>query len=125
MNVKIDTKDKFTEITAEESNLTANMAEAFNNLLISYLDKDVPHIILNAEYIKRIDTNLITVLTTIKEKFMEADASFVICCLQPDVQKQFDDLELIDFLNVTPTLSEAWDIVQMEEIERELLNGLD
>jgi hypothetical protein len=26
-------------------------------------------------------------------------------------------------MNVTPTESEAWDIVQMEEIERELLGG--
>jgi hypothetical protein len=30
-------------------------------------------------------------------------------------------MELFDFLNCTPTESEAWDIVQMEEIERELL----
>ena len=28
-------------------------------------------------------------------------------------------------MNVTPTESEAWDIVQMEEIERELLDGDD
>jgi hypothetical protein len=26
-------------------------------------------------------------------------------------------------MNITPTESEAWDIVQMEEIERELLDG--
>jgi len=30
---------------------------------------------------------------------------------------------LSDTINITPTESEAWDIVQMEEIEREL--GLD
>jgi hypothetical protein len=30
---------------------------------------------------------------------------------------------LLDFLNVTPFESEAWDIVQMEEIERDLLGG--
>jgi len=28
-------------------------------------------------------------------------------------------------MNITPSESEAWDIVQMEEIERELLNGFD
>jgi hypothetical protein len=26
-------------------------------------------------------------------------------------------------MNITPTESEAWDIVQMEEIERELMEG--
>jgi len=34
-------------------------------------------------------------------------------------------MELLDFLNHTPTESEAWDIVQMEEIERELLDSDD
>jgi hypothetical protein len=28
-------------------------------------------------------------------------------------------------MNITPTESEAWDIVQMEEIERELLDSDD
>jgi len=28
----------------------------------------------------------------------------------------------LELMNVTPTQSEAWDIVQMEEIERDLLN---
>jgi hypothetical protein len=32
---------------------------------------------------------------------------------------------LLELMNVTPTESEAWDIVQMEEIERELLGGED
>ncbi len=29
---------------------------------------------------------------------------------------------LLEMMNVTPTQSEAWDIVQMEEIEREFLD---
>ena len=32
---------------------------------------------------------------------------------------------IVDFLNITPTLSEAWDIIQMEEIERELFKDFD
>jgi hypothetical protein len=31
--------------------------------------------------------------------------------------------ELLELMNITPTESEAWDIVQMEEIERELLDN--
>jgi hypothetical protein len=36
-----------------------------------------------------------------------------------------NDDEESEFMNVTPTESEAWDIVQMEEIERELLKDFD
>jgi hypothetical protein len=28
-------------------------------------------------------------------------------------------------MNVTPTESEAWDIIHLEEVERDLLNGPD
>ena len=30
--------------------------------------------------------------------------------------------QLLETMNITPTESEAWDIVQMEEIERELMD---
>jgi len=38
------------------------------------------------------------------------------------VAKVFEEKELLDIMNITPTESEAWDILQMEEVERELLN---
>jgi hypothetical protein len=41
--------------------------------------------------------------------------------MQKPVEEVFEQMELLDILNVTPTESEAWDIVQMEEIEREFL----
>jgi Trp operon repressor len=43
--------------------------------------------------------------------------------MQPLVEETFDKEELLELLNSTPTESEAWDIVQMEEIERELLDN--
>ena len=44
---------------------------------------------------------------------------------QAAVEAFFEEAELLDLLNFTPTESEAWDIVQMEEIERELMDGDD
>ena len=36
-----------------------------------------------------------------------------------------EENDWLDTMNITPTESEAWDIVQMEEIERELLDSDD
>jgi hypothetical protein len=47
----------------------------------------------------------------------------VICEIQKAVEEFLDQHELLEIMNVTPTESEAWDIVQMEEIEREYLDG--
>ena len=43
--------------------------------------------------------------------------------VQPQVEEFLDKDQLLEMMNITPTESEAWDIIQMEEIERELLDG--
>jgi hypothetical protein len=47
------------------------------------------------------------------------------CCLSSNIENAFDSQGLLEVLNLTPTLSEASDIVMMEEIERELLDSDD
>jgi len=121
MNVKIDTKEKFTVITPEEPSLTANMTEEINNLLLQYLQKDIPHIVLNMKSVNEIEQKCGEMLSMVQQQFYENNCSFVICNLQPSVAKVLDQMELLELMNITPSESEAWDIVQMEEIERELL----
>ena len=122
MNVKIDTKEKFTVITPEETGFAANMTGDLNNLLLPYLQKDIPHIVFNMVNVKALDETLGELLANVQQQFYENNCSFVICDLQEAVEKLLDEKELLELMNVTPTESEAWDIVQMEEIERELLN---
>lgn len=122
MQVKIDTKEKFTVIAPEETRLSDNLAETFSQLLLPYLQNDIKNIILNLQRAETIESKTATELVNLQEKFYENSASFVICCLQPAVEATLEELELFELLNTTPTESEAWDIVQMEEIERELLD---
>lgn len=121
MNVKIDTKEKFIVITPTDSNLTAIMTEELSNMLLPYLQKDIPHLILNLSAVSGIENQACETLANIQQEFYENNCSFVICCLQEEVETIMDQLEILELLNTTPTESEAWDIVQMEEIERELL----
>ena len=123
MNVKIDTKEKFTVITPEEASLSANMTAELSDLLLPWLQKDMPHIVLNLGKLENIDEKAGETLAAIQQRFYENHCSFVICELQEAVEKLLDEKELLELMNVTPTESEAWDIVQMEEIERELLGG--
>ncbi len=125
MNVKIDTKDKFVEFAPEVRKLTANMADELKKLLVTQLDKNIPHIIFNAEKIEMIDDIIIKTFCNVKERFVAANASLVFCSFQPHLYKMLDEQNHVDFLNITPTLSEAWDIIQMEEIERELFKDFD
>ena len=80
---------------------------------------------MNLEAVADVDESSANSIAKLQQSFYEANASFVICNMQNNVEEAFDKLELLEFLNVTPTESEAWDIVQMEEIERELLDDDD
>jgi anti-anti-sigma factor len=121
MNLKIDTKEKFHVITPESSVLSVNMTDELSSLLLSLLEKEVKNVILNLKNVKEISTETANLLVEKQQQYYEHPASFVICELQPEVEQRMDELELLELLNVTPTESEAWDIVQMEEIEREFL----
>ena len=123
MNVKIDTKERFTVITPEEAYLSVNMTEELSQLLLGYLQKDISHIVLNMYAVQSVDESAGENLAQVQQQFYENNFSFVICNLQPAIEKLLDEKELLELMNVTPSESEAWDMVQMEEIERELLGG--
>lgn len=121
MQVKSDTKEKFHVITLPGSSLSATMTDEMGECLLPYLQNDVKNVVLTLKNISSIDIPAAEKLVYIQQKFYENNASFVICEIQEAVEKFLDKNELLEMMNVTPTESEAWDIVQMEEIERELM----
>ena len=121
MKVKIDTKEKFHVITPEEPVLSANMTEELKEMLLPYPEKEIKNVVLKLGQVKEIDKNTAETIFNLQQTFYDKKASFVICEMQKPVEEFFEQLELLDVLNFTPTESEAWDIVQMEEIEREFL----
>lgn len=120
MQVKLDTKERFHVITVAEPTLSASMTEELGDSLLPYLQNDVKNLVLVLNQTHTIDVAAAEKLVYIQQKFYENDASFVICELQQPVEDFLDKHELLEMMNVTPTQSEAWDIVQMEEIEREM-----
>ena len=121
--VKIDTKEKFHVITLSEPHLSATMTEELSDRLLSYLHSGIKNIVLNLKQLQSLDNISAETLVKIQQKFYENNASFVICELQPPVEELLDKEQLLEIMNTTPTESEAGDIVQMEEIERELHDG--
>jgi anti-anti-sigma factor len=125
MQVKIDTREKFHAITIQESLLAANMTAELEKCLLPFLETEVKNIVLILKGIQTVDDQAAECLVRIQQAFYDAGSSFVICELTPEVERSLENNNLLELMNVTPTESEAWDIVQMEEVERELLNGPD
>ena len=125
MEVKTDTKEKFHVIRVETQELSANLAAELNRQLLELLKDTIKNIVLNLRSVKSMQEEAAEILVRTQQKFYENNASFVICELTNEVEQFLDEKELLELMNVTPTESEAGDIVQMEEIERELLGGDD
>jgi anti-anti-sigma factor len=125
MQVKIDTREKFHAITILEPLLAANMTEDLEKSLLPILEKDVKNVVLILKDIPEVQDAAAAGLVKIQQTFYDSGASFVICELTPAVEQYLEDNGYLEVMNVTPTESEAWDIVQLEEVERELLNGPD
>lgn len=130
MQVKTDTKEKFHVVTLPGPSLSATMTEELADCLLPYLqndaclpDRQVKNLVLTLKDIAEIDIAAAEKLMHIQQQFYENNASFVICELRKEVEDFLDQNELLEMMNVTPTQSEAWDIVQMEEIEREMMDG--
>jgi anti-anti-sigma factor len=122
MLFKIDTKEKFHVISLQEKQISASMAAELQQMLLDFLAKSPPNLVLKLNDVTDIADTAAEVLAQTQQQFYEESHSFVICEMQKNVEAAFEKLELLEVLNATPTESEAWDIVQMEEIERELLD---
>ncbi len=120
MNVKIDTKEIFYVISITEEKLTANMAVELIKLVTEKQKEANKSIILDFTALAEIVKEAIDLLVKWHEKIYQDKKSLVIFGLSNPVKSALDEAGLLELVNHTPTESEAWDIVQMEEIVREL-----
>ncbi len=120
IKVKIDTKEIFHVISLNETELTANMAEELAQIIAKLQKEDERSLVIDLKNVVKIDPEVIPVFMTIHNTTYQSRKSLVFCELQSGVKPIMVEGNDPELLNFTPTESEAWDIVQMEEIEREL-----
>jgi anti-anti-sigma regulatory factor len=123
MNIKIDTKEIFYVISLLDSEMTANMSAPLLELITKQQEEEVKSLILQLGKVTAMDEGFASTLIALKEALYKKNKSFVICNLSENIKQNLVEWGILENLNHTPTESEAWDIVQMEEIERELDAG--
>jgi anti-anti-sigma factor len=120
-----DTKEKFTVITILNTDLSSNLVPEMANLTTKWGNTAPKNLVLNLKNVQNWDEAMIEHIATAQGQFYEQNVSFVVCAISEPLFDILDKTDYAELLNMTPTESEAWDIVQMEEIERELLDSDD
>jgi anti-anti-sigma regulatory factor len=123
MLFKIDTREKFYVIKIEETDLSANLADDFTELLTNCLDTMPKNSIINLNKVDTISTEIIQQLVSFQEFSVENNISLVFCELTKGVKSNLSTQDLLDIIHTTPTESEALDMIYMEEMEREMWDG--
>ena len=122
---QIDTKEKFNVITILNKELSSNLVPELADLTSKWGNTPQKNLIINLKNVEKWEDSVIEQITLSQGQFYEKNTSFVICALSDQLLDNLDKTDYAELLNMTPTESEAWDIVQMEEIERELLDSDD
>lgn len=125
MQFKIDTKQTYHTISTENDILNANLADAAKELLLQYKNDEIKNFIFDFNTIKQIEGNVGEILISLHEMvYNEFTGSLVFTNLQEDVWKKLKQDQIHLSINITPTMIEAIDIVNMEVLERDLFNEI-
>lgn len=122
MNCKIDTKETFWIITPNTSELNNNMTDELTSIVHDCEGKALS-VILDFSNVNSSSISSFAFIQQMHDLMYSNEVSFVVTNLQDELKQKFITHKLMDQINVTPTLIEAIDIVAMENLERELLNG--
>ncbi|HEY8404342.1 MAG TPA: STAS domain-containing protein [Flavobacteriales bacterium] len=120
MKFKVDHKEKVAIITSSVEKLDAIHAPELKGEIVMLNKEGHRNIILNLTDTRYIDSSGLSAILVGNRMCNEANGSFVICGLQENVSKLISISQLDKILKITPTLSEAVDLVYMDEVEREI-----
>ncbi len=120
MKFEIEDKDKVTVIKTKVEKLDAIHAPELKSEIVMLNKEGKKNIIMDLSETRYIDSSGLSAVLVANRLCRDSNGSFVICGLQPSVQKLITISQLDPILKITPTQTEAIDLVYMEEVEREL-----
>lgn len=120
MKFEIEQKDKLTIIKTKMEKLDALNAPELKSELVMLNKAGSKNLVMDLTDTRYIDSSGLSAVLVGNRLCRDSNGSFVLCGLQPTVQKLISISQLESVLKITPTQNEAVDLVYMEEVERSL-----
>lgn len=120
-----DAKQDYTLISVTSAHFDVKMAENLMQSCVQLSEKESPNFIIDFSACQTLDAAACAFLENIHNQCYNENQSFVCSGFKDELLQQLKAQNLHFTLNITPSFIEAEDIVRMENLERDLLNGLD
>jgi anti-anti-sigma factor len=120
MNFTINSKEKHYLVTCNIENLNSVVSSELKSEFLVVNKEGNKNIILDLSKAKYADSSGLSAVLLANRLCRDAGGTFVLTGLNEHIKKLIEIAQLDRVLNITPTLSEAVDLIFMEEIERNL-----
>ncbi len=120
MNFEVKNEDKYSLVTSKVEKLDSLNAPDLKSELVMMNKNGVRNIIINLDETRYCDSSGLSAILVGNRLAKNSGGTFVVTGLQASVKKLISISQLDSVLNITPTVSEAIDLVMMEEVERDL-----
>ncbi|GEP93704.1 hypothetical protein SAMN05660909_05665 [Chitinophaga terrae (ex Kim and Jung 2007)] len=124
MKFKIDTKEKIVVFSPEVDSLDANMSDTLFSTITSLSELNGRNLILDLSFVKNFDDKGLEDILAVYQHMYDTNHSCAITGVNTTLTVTLKEAGG-EMLNLAPTMAEAIDLVMMEELERELLDGLE
>ncbi|SHK82317.1 hypothetical protein SAMN05444266_101261 [Chitinophaga jiangningensis] len=124
MKFKIDTKEKIVVFCPEENALDANLSASFVETATTLPGLDTRNLILDLHFLEKLDEPGTEAILAVYTFMYDNNRSCAVTGLNSDLTPVLKAAAPENF-NFAPTMAEAIDLVMMEELERELLDGME
>ena len=120
MKFSTELLDQIAIVTSHVEKLDALHAPELKGELLRIAKEGGNHIILDMTESRYCDSSGLSAVLIGNRLCRDSEGTFVLCGLQPSVEKLVQISQLDRVLTITPTASEAYDYVVMEMTEQEL-----
>jgi anti-anti-sigma regulatory factor len=121
MKYKIDTKEHFDIITPLCAQFDSILSDQLNEL-VDDSRENARSLLIDFSQIETMTDENVRLLEALHNEMYNDNLSFILCHMHISCKKTVAENELEHLLNMVPTMNEALDMINMEGLERELLN---
>lgn len=120
MKFTIEHRDRVAIVTSTVEKLDALHAPDLKAELVQLAKSGHLNLVLNLTESRYCDSSGLSAVLVGNRLCRDEQGTFVLCGLQPAVEKLVQISQLDRVLNITPTVNEAVDLIYMESTEKEL-----
>jgi anti-sigma B factor antagonist len=117
-NFVVDTTENYTTITSKVEKLDGVVSPELKAVLVQASGEGAKYMILDLSESRYCDSSGLSAVLIGNRLCKAADGAFVLTGLTEMVEKLITISQLNNVLNITPTVQEAIDMIQMEKEER-------